>query len=264
MHGVTDRRVRDACPGRVSAASRRRPAGARATALSEWCGHGPDSRGRHRARQHRARPDRATRRMFLAAGRPGRRAGAGRGRAGLLPRRASSSATCRSSSCPTATSASPSCGSSCSAPASISCSTRCTASSHAELAGIAAKAAQGVPVPRAPHRRVGAAPGRRHRGESRAGAGGARRAVALDRRVLVAGRGGSRARGREGISRRPRDARARVGGDGARAARSARRCAVPDAPMRMTGGRQGRHTEHLGHMLAEMQIVARTHPGAKW
>ena len=24
------------------------------------------------------------------------------------------------------------------------------------------------------------------------------------------------------------------------------------------------HTEHLGHMLAEMQIVARSHPGAKW
>lgn len=38
---------------------------------------------------------------------------------------------------------------------------------------------------------------------------------------------------------------------------------VPTA-MRMTGGRIGRHTEHLGHMLAEMQIVARSHPGAKW
>jgi ring-1,2-phenylacetyl-CoA epoxidase subunit PaaC len=31
-----------------------------------------------------------------------------------------------------------------------------------------------------------------------------------------------------------------------------------------SGGRQGRHTEHLGHMLAEMQILARSHPGAKW
>lgn len=30
------------------------------------------------------------------------------------------------------------------------------------------------------------------------------------------------------------------------------------------GGRDGRHTEHLGHMLAEMQIVARSHPGASW
>ena len=43
-----------------------------------------------------------------------------------------------------------------------------------------------------------------------------------------------------------------------------RRSQVPDVPMRMTGGRKGRHTEHLGHMLAEMQIVARSHPGAKW
>lgn len=39
---------------------------------------------------------------------------------------------------------------------------------------------------------------------------------------------------------------------------------VPDGPMRMTGGRQGRHTEYLGHLLAEMQIVARSHPGAEW
>jgi ring-1,2-phenylacetyl-CoA epoxidase subunit PaaC len=31
-----------------------------------------------------------------------------------------------------------------------------------------------------------------------------------------------------------------------------------------SGGRQGRHTEHLGHLLAEMQILARSHPGAKW
>jgi ring-1,2-phenylacetyl-CoA epoxidase subunit PaaC len=30
------------------------------------------------------------------------------------------------------------------------------------------------------------------------------------------------------------------------------------------GGRVGRHTESLGHMLAEMQIVARSHPGAEW
>lgn len=32
----------------------------------------------------------------------------------------------------------------------------------------------------------------------------------------------------------------------------------------MRGGRMGAHTEHLGHMLAEMQIIARSHPGAKW
>ena len=28
--------------------------------------------------------------------------------------------------------------------------------------------------------------------------------------------------------------------------------------------RQGAHSEHLGHLLAQMQIVARSHPGAKW
>lgn len=39
---------------------------------------------------------------------------------------------------------------------------------------------------------------------------------------------------------------------------------IPKGPMRMSQGRQGKHTEHLGHMLAELQIVARSHPGAKW
>jgi len=37
----------------------------------------------------------------------------------------------------------------------------------------------------------------------------------------------------------------------------------PDGFMH-SGGRQGRHTEHLGHLLAEMQILARSHAGAKW
>ena len=39
---------------------------------------------------------------------------------------------------------------------------------------------------------------------------------------------------------------------------------VPETPYMQRGGRQGRHTEHLGHMLAEMQIVARSFPGATW
>ncbi|MBO1074112.1 1,2-phenylacetyl-CoA epoxidase subunit PaaC [Roseomonas marmotae] len=30
------------------------------------------------------------------------------------------------------------------------------------------------------------------------------------------------------------------------------------------GGRSGIHSEHLGHMLAEMQVLARTYPGATW
>lgn len=38
----------------------------------------------------------------------------------------------------------------------------------------------------------------------------------------------------------------------------------PTSPARASGGRTGRHTEHLGHMLADMQIVARSHPGATW
>jgi ring-1,2-phenylacetyl-CoA epoxidase subunit PaaC len=39
---------------------------------------------------------------------------------------------------------------------------------------------------------------------------------------------------------------------------------VPTVAYMQRGGRDGRHTEHLGHMLSEMQILARSHPGATW
>ena len=35
-------------------------------------------------------------------------------------------------------------------------------------------------------------------------------------------------------------------------------------PPGMRSGRTGAHTEYLGHLLAEMQIIARSHPGAAW
>jgi ring-1,2-phenylacetyl-CoA epoxidase subunit PaaC len=31
-----------------------------------------------------------------------------------------------------------------------------------------------------------------------------------------------------------------------------------------SGGRRGRHSEHLGHLLAEMQVLHRAHPGVVW
>lgn len=40
--------------------------------------------------------------------------------------------------------------------------------------------------------------------------------------------------------------------------------AVPEESWMQRGGRTGRHTEHLGHMLAEMQVLQRAHPGASW
>jgi ring-1,2-phenylacetyl-CoA epoxidase subunit PaaC len=39
---------------------------------------------------------------------------------------------------------------------------------------------------------------------------------------------------------------------------------TPSAGYMQRGGREGRHTEHLGHLLSEMQILARSHPGAQW
>jgi ring-1,2-phenylacetyl-CoA epoxidase subunit PaaC len=39
---------------------------------------------------------------------------------------------------------------------------------------------------------------------------------------------------------------------------------VPKDGWMQRGGRAGRHTEHLGHMLAEMQVLPRSFPGAEW
>ena len=39
---------------------------------------------------------------------------------------------------------------------------------------------------------------------------------------------------------------------------------VPEVRPAVTGGRRGVHTEQMGHLLAEMQHLARSHPGATW
>ncbi|HVZ48950.1 MAG TPA: 1,2-phenylacetyl-CoA epoxidase subunit PaaC [Gemmatimonadaceae bacterium] len=39
---------------------------------------------------------------------------------------------------------------------------------------------------------------------------------------------------------------------------------LPGETYMQRGGRTGLHTEHLGHMLAEMQVLPRSFPGAKW
>jgi ring-1,2-phenylacetyl-CoA epoxidase subunit PaaC len=39
---------------------------------------------------------------------------------------------------------------------------------------------------------------------------------------------------------------------------------LPEPRWRSRGGRDGLHTEHLGHLLAEMQHLHRSHPGATW
>ena len=44
------------------------------------------------------------------------------------------------------------------------------------------------------------------------------------------------------------------------------RCELPAPRVAMAsgGGRSGRHSSYLGFLLAEMQVLARQHPGAKW
>jgi ring-1,2-phenylacetyl-CoA epoxidase subunit PaaC len=40
--------------------------------------------------------------------------------------------------------------------------------------------------------------------------------------------------------------------------------AVPARTPFLSHGKQGRHSEHFGHLLAEMQYLQRAYPGAKW
>ena len=39
---------------------------------------------------------------------------------------------------------------------------------------------------------------------------------------------------------------------------------VPDGVYMQQGGKRGVHTEHLGHLLAEMQVLPRAHQWARW
>ncbi len=39
---------------------------------------------------------------------------------------------------------------------------------------------------------------------------------------------------------------------------------IPTDAITRTGGRDGRHSEHLGYILAEMQFLQRAYPGATW
>jgi len=42
------------------------------------------------------------------------------------------------------------------------------------------------------------------------------------------------------------------------------RLTPPEDPYQRSGGRDGYHTEHLGHLLAEMQWMDRAYPGMEW
>ncbi|GKX33667.1 MAG: phenylacetic acid degradation protein [Rhizobiaceae bacterium MnEN-MB40S] len=39
---------------------------------------------------------------------------------------------------------------------------------------------------------------------------------------------------------------------------------APEAAYDQSGGREGRHTEHLGHLLSELQYMQRAYPGLEW
>ena len=38
----------------------------------------------------------------------------------------------------------------------------------------------------------------------------------------------------------------------------------PDKVFMQTGGKEGKHTEHLGYILAELQFMQRAYPNSEW
>ena len=39
---------------------------------------------------------------------------------------------------------------------------------------------------------------------------------------------------------------------------------IPESPWKFEGGSIGKHSEHLGHLLAEMQYMQRAYPNMEW
>jgi len=66
-----------------------------------------------------------------------------------------------------------------------------------------------------------------------------------------------------GVAPDPQDIRAKFDATLARVLEEAT-LRAPEVMHGQSGGRTGRHTEHLGHLLAEMQSLHRAHPGAVW
>ena len=64
--------------------------------------------------------------------------------------------------------------------------------------------------------------------------------------------------------RRSGDACGRNGSRRSRDVLSEATLTLPESDWMQQGGRSGRHSEHLGHLLSELQSMQRTFPGATW
>ena len=104
---------------------------------------------------------------------------------------------------------------------------------------------------------------RRHRGKPSPRADRDRRSLGLYRRDVC----GRRQRARPDRCRhRDRSGAAAfaMAEDDYRTSSAKRRWRLPNNDWMQQGGRSGRHSEHLGHLLSELQSMPRTFPGATW
>ena len=104
---------------------------------------------------------------------------------------------------------------------------------------------------------------RRHRGKPSPRAGRDRRSLGLYRRDVCR----RRQRARPDRARHRDRSRERCTRNGSRRLPTVvgeATLALPKGDWMQQGGRGGRHSEHLGHLLSELQSMQRTFPGATW
>ena len=191
-----------------------------------------------------------------------------RGRARLPARRARRSATCSSSSAPGArgprlrASRWPGCW--CCRRYLHELYAALSRSTDPTLAGGGREGGQGGRLPPRPRADVGAAARRRHRGVARADAWPRWRASGryvdelFDTAHIAPELVDDRGRGRPAVvPATPSTGRVT-------AILHEATLEVPEVTSAVTGGRRGVHTKQMGFLLAEMQHLARSHPGATW
>ena len=137
-------------------------------------------------------------------------------------------------------------------------------SSDETFRAVAREGGQGGPLPPRPRAPMGGAARRRHRGVASPDAGGARARLPLRGRAVRRRPASAWPRPTPVLGLRPsalREASTAPSG----ASSSEATLELPETPRwRSRGGRQGVHSAPMGYLLAEMQHVARSHPGATW
>ena len=235
--------------------------------LAEWCGHAPVARGRHRAGQHGARPASARRaRVLTRAGELEAEHGGARHDEDELAflRDERDFRNCTLVELPRGDFAVTMLRNFALATFSSCSGRRSRRSSDAELAGDRRQGGEGSALPPRARGRLGRAPRRRHRRVGGAAAGARSTCSGPTRPSSSRPTRSTTSAAASGLGPRwstlqgewRAELRCRCSTDAG--------LALPAERAFRSTGKLGRHSEHLGYLLAEMQHLQRTFPGGVW